>query len=79
MTEFAALVDTLNCILFFFYFAFVSASACGMCDARFTLKLARMLDGAVEPPADGGLSEDRAVRLRERLAVLKVTKMDQVV
>jgi hypothetical protein len=38
-----------------------------------------MLSGSQELQRGGGLSEDRAAYLRERLAVLKVTKMDQVV
>jgi hypothetical protein len=46
---------------------------------KLTFKIARMLSGAQELQHEGGLSEDQAAYLRERLAVLKVTKMDQVV
>ena len=46
---------------------------------KLTLKIARMLGGSQELQRGGGLFEDRAAYLRERLAALKVTKMDQVV
>jgi len=46
---------------------------------KLTFKIARMLVDSEEPQPEGGLSEERAARFREKLAVLKATKMDQVV
>jgi len=46
---------------------------------KLTFKIARMLVDSDEPQPGDSLCEERAARFREKLGVLKATKMDQVV